>query len=571
MKFALSKLLSLKSGKEQKNSHSVNVCRVWWGLFVALGWQVVVATPSTIAAEQVTLRLGPFEQAIAVSELETFAKTGDLPNSLQVYSSVLTPQVREVLNRRLELDPKVADKFIADVSSSPLGRQFLKNLGVAVPDLTLPQLQAAVTLAARQANGINLVGVLKAYPEENITIDASSAIALALEFNPSALQSRAISPSLAEELLVTSNTPFQATFDPAAPGKATVKQETLFLQDKQRYRSIPVDIYYAQPVPALFSSAVSKSPSPLVVISPGFGTDRKFFTYLARHLASYGLTVAALEHPDSRTRRFNVSDASDPSKLLSATEFINRPKDISFVLDELAKIDRKPGILQGKLNTEQASVIGHSLGGYTALAVAGGELNLKQLRQSCKNSSVIAQAPADWLQCAATNLPDKSIQLRDRRVNSAIALNPLIGNLFGNNGLAQVSTPTLILASTDDAVTPILNHQLRPFEQLRNPKYLLTAVGGTHLSAGNPGTSTTSAFNSSIRERRGTEVQPLRQLLSGVSLAFIKQLTPEAKTYAPFLTSAYAQSLSTANLGLRLNTQLPASIASWVEEPVPAK
>jgi len=566
MKFKLRKLLSLKSGKKQ-NSHCVNVCRAWWGLFVALGWQVV-AMPVTIAAEQVTLRLGPFEQAIAVSELETFAKTGDLPNSLQVYSSVLTPQVREVLNRRLQLDPKVADKFIADVSSSPLGRQFLKNLGVAVPDLTLPQLQAAVTLAARQANGINLVGVLKAYPEENITIDASSAIALALEFNPSALQSRAISPSLAEELLVTSNSPFQASFDPAAPGKATVKQETLFLQDKQRYRSIPVDIYYAQ-LPALFSSAVS-TPSPLVVISPGFGADRKFFTYLARHLASYGLTVAALEHPDSRTRNLNLSDASDPSKLLSATEFINRPKDISFVLDELAKIDRKPGTLQGKLNTEQVSVIGHSLGGYTALAVAGGQLNLEQLRQSCKNSSVIAQAPADWLQCAAANLPDKSIQLRDRRVKSAIALNPLIGNLFGNNGLAQVSTPTLILASTDDAVTPILNHQLRPFAQLRNPKYLLTAVGGTHLSAGNTGIST-SELNSSIRERRGAEVQPLRQLLSGVSLAFIKQLTPEAKTYAPFLTSAYAQSLSTANLGLRLNTQLPASIASWVEEPASAK
>lgn len=560
MKFKLSKLLSLKSG---------NGCRVWWGLFVALGWQVVVATPATIAAEKVTLRLGPFEQAIAVSELETFAKTGDLPNSLQVYSSVLTPQVREVLNRRLQLDPKVADKFIADVSSSPLGRQFLKNLGVAVPDLTLPQLQAAVTLAARQANGINLVGVLKAYPEENITIDASSAIALALEFNPSALQSRAISPSLAEELLVTSNTPFQATFDPAAPGKATVKQETLFLQDKQRYRSIPVDIYYPQPVPALFSSAVS-TPSPLVVISPGFGADRKFFTYLARHLASYGLTVVALEHPDSRTRRLNVSDASDPSKLLSATEFINRPKDISFVLDELAKIDRKPGVLQGKLNTEQASVIGHSLGGYTALAVAGGQLNLEQLRQSCKNSSVIAQAPADWLQCAAASLPDKSIQLRDRRVKSAIALNPLIGNLFGNNGLAQVSTPTLILASTDDAVTPIVNHQLRPFEQLRNPKYLLTAVGGTHLSAGNPSISA-SELNASTRERRGAEVQPLRQLLSGVSLAFIKQLTPEAKTYAPFLTSAYAQSLSTANLGLRLNTQLPANITSLVEEPASAK
>lgn len=568
MKFKLSKLLSAKSGKKPKYSYFVDLRRLGWSLGVALGWQVV-ATPITIAAEKVTLRLGPFEQAIAVSELEKFAKTGDLPPTLQAYSSVLTPQIREILNRRLQLDPEAADKFIADVSSSPSGRQFLRSLGAAIPDITLPQLQAAVALAAQQANGINLVGVLKAYPEENITIDASSAIALALEFNPNVLQSRALSPSLAEELLVTSNTPFQASFDPAAPGKATVKTETLFLQDKQRFRSIPVDIYFPAPVPALFSSSAAKSPTPLVVISPGFGADRKFFSYLARHLASYGLTVAALEHPDSKTGKLTASQVNDPSKLLAANEFINRPKDISFVLDELAKINRQSGNLQGKLNTEQVSVIGHSLGGYTALAVAGGELNIDALRQACKNSNAIAQAPADWLQCAAASLPDKQIQLRDRRVKNAIALNPLIGNLFGDNGLARVATPTLILASTDDAVTPILNHQLRPFAQLPNPKYLLTAVGATHLSVGSPGSS--SELNGSIRERRGAEVQPLRQLTSGVSLAFIQQLTPQAKIYAPFLTSAYAQSLSTRELALRLNTQLPANITSLVEEPVSTK
>ena len=45
-------------------------------------------------------------------------------------------------------------------------------------------------------------------------------------------------------------------------------------------------------------------------------------------------------------------------------------------------------------------------------------------------------------------------------------------------------------------------------------------------------------------------LQPLRRLLQGVSLAFIKQASPEAKTYAPFLTSAYAQSLSTPELAV---------------------
>ncbi len=274
-------------------------------------------------------------------------------------------------------------------------------------------------------------------------------------------------------------------------------------------------------------------------------------------MASHGLTVAALEHPD-RTAK-NISNLSTPNKLLPATEFINRPKDISFVLDELGKLNQQPGLLQGKLTTETVSVIGHSLGGYTALALAGGELNLQQLRQACKEANPLAQAPADWLQCGAANLIDSKVQLQDQRVKSAIALNPVVGQLFGENGLKKVSIPVLVLASTEDAITPILNHQLRPFAQLGAQKYLVTAIGGTHLSVGNPsGQAITNT--STIKELRGVEAQPLRQLISGVSLAFIEQLTPSAKIYQPFLTPAYAQSLSTPNLPLRLSTELPKSV-----------
>lgn len=467
-----------------------------WGLAIALSLPAV-ATPA-MAAERVTIKLGAFESAIAISELEQFAKTGVLPPKLQIYSSLLTPQVRKVLNDRLQVDPKLADEYVANLSSSPYGKQLLKYLGVAIPDLTLPQLQAAVTLAAQQANGVSIVSLIKAYPQENIVIDATSAIALAVEFNPSYLQSQAVGASLEDKLAVTSSETFKPDFDPAKIGNATVKEQTITLQDRQRDRSITLDIYYPQQNSLL--SALR--PTPLVVISPGLGANRQFFSYLARHLASHGLTVAALEHPDRTSR--DAANLSSPNKLLPATEFINRPKDISFVLDELSKLNKRSGLLQGKLNTETVSIIGHSLGGYTALAVAGGELNLQQLRQSCKNANPLSQAPADWLQCGAANLIDSKVELRDRRVKSAIALNPVIGQLFGENGLNKVSVPVLILASTEDAITPVLNHQLRPFNQLiGTQKYLVTAIGGTHLSVGNP-SSQAITDTRGIKELRST-------------------------------------------------------------------
>lgn len=381
--------------------------KLWYGVAIALGMQVA-ATPA-MAAERITLKLGAFESAIAISELEQFAKTGKLPQKLQLYSAFLTPQVQKVLNSRLQVDPQQADKYISELSTSPYGKQLLKYLGVAIPDLTLPQLQAAVSLAAQQANGVSVVSLIKAYPQENIVIDASSAIAMAVEFNPSYLQSQAVGSSLESKLAVTSSTKFKPSFDPAKMGKATVLEQTIVFNDRQRDRSIPVDIYY--PGQNLVSSL---RPTPLVVISPGLGANRQFFSYLARHLASYGLTVAALEHPDRTTR--NLSKITSANQLLPATEFINRPKDISFVLDELSKLDRQPGRLQGKLNTQTVSVIGHSMGGYTALALAGGELNLQQLRQACKNANPLAQAPADWLQCGAASLIDSKVQLQDKRV-----------------------------------------------------------------------------------------------------------------------------------------------------------
>ena len=66
------------------------------------------------------------------------------------------------------------------------------------------------------------------------------------------------------------------------------------------------------------------------------------------------------------------------------------------------------------------------------------------------------------------------------------------------------------------------------------------------------------------REKQGEQTDSLRQLIRGVTLAFIKQDTPSAQIYQPFLTPAYAQSLSTAELPLRFNSDLPTNIKPWL-------
>ncbi|NET32322.1 MAG: alpha/beta fold hydrolase [Cyanothece sp. SIO1E1] len=516
-----------------------------------------LATPG-LAAERLTVRLGPFEQSVEIADLEEFATTGELSPALKPYELFLTPNVRQILTSRLALDPNFGGKVIEEVLKSANGKLLLGSLGGLLPDVSIDQLQAAMSLATRQLNGLGVLGVLKALPQENITIDATSAIALASQVNFSFLQSQAASIFLKNELAVDGAI-FQPTFDPAAPGPQAVRQQSLRFSDRQRNRTLLTDLYWSD-----------DTQGPLVVMSHGFGANRKFLAYLARHLASHGLTVAAIEHPGSNVAalgNITLGDASDNPlvQLIPAREFLDRPRDISFLLDQLAQRNRQRGTLQGKLNTHQVSVIGHSLGGYTALALAGAELDLNQLKQFCQNRNLLTSAPADWLQCAAADLPNRSVTLKDARVSQVIALNPVTGNLFGAMGLSQVEATTLVLAGTDDALTPAVSQQIRPFNDLPAPKYLLTAVGGTHLSISDPANLPAALTrNSVVPERIGSETANLRQLLRGVSLALIKQQTPAAATYAPFLTAAYAQSLSTVDLALRLNTELPNSLSQWL-------
>ncbi|QYO62816.1 alpha/beta hydrolase [Leptolyngbya sp. 7M] len=278
-----------------------------------------MATPG-LAAERVAVRLGPFKQSVAISDLERFADTGEIPPGLQLYAPLLNADVRYTLRSRLHLDPSIGDKLVEDLLHSSAGERFLNTLQVAIPDASPTQLQVALMQAAKQPGGISLLGLLRAFPKQTVTIDATSAIALASQLNLPYWQSQALSSVLERELTVKSQ-PIRSSIDPTKAGSYWVWKQTMVLRDYQRERTIPVDLYWTR-----------RTHGPLVVISHGFGADRRFLGYLAYHLASHGLTVVALEHPGSNVawltgNSFSQSRTTLKNNLLPATEFLDRPQD----------------------------------------------------------------------------------------------------------------------------------------------------------------------------------------------------------------------------------------------------
>ena len=537
-------------------------CRRFLGTLTAgllgMGLAAVAATPS-VAAERVIVRVGPLSQAIEIEDLEAFAETGEVPEELQLYERFLSPSLQRTLTQELALDPGMSDRIIEDVLRSANGELLLDTLSRVAPNMTLQQLQAAIRVAASQGDGLSVLSILRAVPQATLEVDITAAISLMTQLNFSYLESRSLSGLLEQELQVDSLTPLPNNLDPSASGNIDIAQRSVTFRDLDRERMIPAEIYWSD-----------ESRGPLVILSHGFGADRFFLDYLGKHLASHGLTVVSVEHPGSNLSALinlpvDPEIAGEPSRILPAQEFLDRPRDVSFVLDRLEQINDGNSLYGGLFNTEDVTIIGHSLGGYTGLALAGAKLDLRSLDTFCQNLQPLGVSPADWLQCAAVDLEEQRADLSDDRIQQVIAMNTLTGQLFGEAGLSNITVPTMLLTGTQDSVTPTIDQQLGAFTQLSGEKYLLAVIGGTHLSVGDPGNVNPALTELPfMAELRVEETEQLRRLIKGVSLSFVEQRTEQAVQYEPFLSSTYVQSLSTSELPLRMVQALPDSVRSWL-------
>ncbi|MEI1375946.1 alpha/beta hydrolase [Nostoc sp. UHCC 0926] len=541
------------------------------GFFSAIVLTQLGANTSAIAADTVVVRLGLFTESISLAELQKAAKTGELSGSLQPYVKRLSEQQRRFLLGALGINVPMSVVTVNKLVNTQIGTTILNDFATALArkdKAGVQALRAGLVLGSTAPQGLSILSFIAAYPSKRLEINLPQALIVTRSLNTAfwrtqqfmlTLTRSGLSSDIAPQL--DPKTPQIAfPFDPSQPGIAQVKILNLSLNDQKRDRQIPVDIYW---------STAATANKPVIVFSHGFGSVRTDLRYLAEHLASHGYVVAALEHPGSNEANIN-SAFQGKTRVMKPQEFLNRPQDISFVLDELEKLNQTANNpLQGKLATNKVMVIGYSFGGGTALALAGAEFQLEHLKQRCKKNLTILSL-GEAMQCIAQELPENSYQLRDTRIKQAIALNPTTSLIFGETGLTKVQVPTLVLAGSADKTTPALTEQIVGFNKIPSPKWLVGIVGGTHLSVKDPsktldqiGQPNTPISGSEVV---GEQAADVRKYVKALALAFAAQMTPEAKNYAIFLTSDYAQFASTAAFPFRLITQIPPDAMAVVKE-----
>lgn len=276
-------------------------------------------------------------------------------------------------------------------------------------------------------------------------------------------------------------------------------------------------------------------PASVIVMSHGLGGNRDSHLRFAQHLASYGFAVAVMQHPGSDKEQSQALLQGRSPHLFEANAFIDRPSDVTHLLNELER--RNQTDLKGHLNLQQVGVFGYSFGGYTALALAGAELDFAQIAQDCSTQSFLLNLSL-LLQCRALELPRKAYQFRDSRVQAILIINPVNASVFGRPSLQQISIPVLWATGTEDVVTPLEIEHIPSFQALTtHHKYLGVVEGARH------GSSPMSMASVAPGETR-SDSSVLDDYLNAVGLAFMQVHVQEDDMYRSYLQPAYAQSIS---------------------------
>ncbi|MBW4695971.1 MAG: alpha/beta hydrolase [Lyngbya sp. HA4199-MV5] len=505
-------------------------------------------TIPALSAERLTFTYPPFgEFSIAVDDLEVFAKDGRVTPDFAFYVKRTTPQQREQLRHLLQQRFALTPVYVSQFTYSPLGEKLFERLGDLLQTDArtngLYALRSALILAAAdQTEGLTVINVMHRFPSDRIRLNLTEGLALVDDLS-NLLRHRdeivrelhQLSTSAASSQALTETQPF----DLRVPGTVAWHKQSFDLRDPERQRAVPFDLYLPE----------TSAPAPVIVISHGVAENRQTFAYLAQHLASYGFAVIAIAHRGgdaTHLQRYLAGLEAPPA----APEFLDRPRDVSYVLDELQRRLQTDATLQGHLKLEQVGLIGHSLGGYTALALAGATLNFKQIQQDCHpnrslNLSVI-------LQCRAGDLPSKQYTLRDPRIKAVFAINPLSSTIFSQQGMSQIQLPVAIVGGSEDIFTPAVPEQIRPFTWLQTPnKYLVLIEKGNHFSAPMPSPASEQVFPLPSN-LLGSNPALAQAYIKALSLAFFQTHLANRAEFQPYLSAAYVQSLSQAPLTLSL-------------------
>lgn len=206
---------------------------------------------------------------------------------------------------------------------------------------------------------------------------------------------------------------------------------TVFVNDPVQGVPIPMRLFYPTrqatkterfgpyEIEVAINAFVEGEHLPLLVFSHGGSGSSLTYRDLAASLARAGFVVALPDHPGS-----NRADSSLEGTLANLE---NRPRHICLVIDATFAHDT----IGPRLLREKVALIGHSMGGYTALAVAGGRPMAGPHETVDRQIHPVSISP-------------------DPRIRALVLLAPACAWFWSDGALAEVEVPILLRTAEKD-------------------------------------------------------------------------------------------------------------------------
>ncbi|MEM1367141.1 MAG: alpha/beta hydrolase [Cyanobacteria bacterium P01_H01_bin.15] len=498
---------------------------------------------ATLHAQEITFFYSLLSLSMPVESLETFAETGEIDTSLNDFARLINPtdEQLEKFQTGLTASANVDPVLLSRLLNTDEGERLLEILGsnftvLGGRNAQIP-LRGALVSAAFEPEGLSSLSFLRNLPV-NMQIDVEQSLKRARQVEYIVDATKTFSDKMfalaATEADTLADPNYGALPNLAEPGPLATTHTTWNLVDTNRDdRKFYVEVHTPATLPT--------GELPVIVISHGLNSRPEDFADVAEHLASNGFVVVMPQHPGSDTAQGDALLKGTSRVLFRLDEFINRPADISFTLDELER--RNQAEFGGRLNLERVGALGHSFGGYTVLAIAGAKIDFEHLQQDC-DDKVGQLNTALYLQCRALKLERQDSDFRDERVTSVIAYNPVNASIFGPKGLSNVEIPVLIGAGSYDPAAPFVFEQLRSFPWISSPeRYLLLREGQTHVDISKLDAGISDAVRS-VPNLTLPSPQLLKNYSSPVVIAFAKVYTAQDNDYGVYLEPDYLNYLS---------------------------
>lgn len=197
---------------------------------------------------------------------------------------------------------------------------------------------------------------------------------------------------------------------------------------------------------AAIDSPIHNQKYPLLIFSHGYGGSRYNQSYLAEFMARNGYIVAAIEYDDKTLFQSLLERPKITSKALD------------FILTDLE--------IKDNIDIKKIGMLGHSMGGYTALALAGGK-------------PIFSKVNSSLLQNKYIDLRNYDNNFLDERIKAIAVFASGKTKMFDKESLLKVTVPVFIMeASRDELVDGDDLKQLA--KNLSNPSnkyYILKGAG----------------------------------------------------------------------------------------------